>query len=152
MEERREETAQCASIRCNARNLTEWDAGRRVLIVPLADIQRITLRHGVFAPHPLLLTLFGLALAAMGSVPFVHFILVARDGGHFTAYEIPLVSLLVIGLVVVFTAFRRGFFLLVETDRGHSRLRFPAKTSGDEIKAFVADLSRQFNLRTEIHT
>jgi hypothetical protein len=84
-------------IRCTPQNLSEWEHGRAMIVVPISEIQRIDLRHGILAPHPFLLIPFGGVIAAIGAIPLIHFLLVALQGGHFFELEIALVPFLFIG-------------------------------------------------------
>ena len=60
---------ECCGVRCTERELTEVEGGRVMVRVGRDDVQRVRLRHGIQAPHPLLQVGMGLALTALNSRP-----------------------------------------------------------------------------------
>ena len=139
-----------AGIRCTSQNLSEWEHGRTMIVVPVPEIQRIDLRHGILAPHPFLLIPFGAILMAIGAIPLIHFLLVSRQGGHVASFEAVVVPFLFIGLYLILTALRRGFYLDVETTRGRFRLRLH-KPPKEHLPAFLSTLSMRFGFKVENH-
>jgi len=143
-----EATSECCGIRCTDQNLCEIDSGKIMVVVAKQNIRRITLRHGFQALHPVLQTIAGCVLVAFGYFPILHLLNWMRHGGgilaHAVAWCLPVV---VIGIALILSAFKRGYFLDIEQPNGNSRLAFRRRPDDQKLDEFLATVEHRYNLK-----
>jgi hypothetical protein len=137
----------CGGITCDANGLQEFDGSRLMAAVTREEIRSIRFQHGTLAPHPIIQSILGAALSVVGFYPLKHLIHWARHGGTFFEGEAWFVVFLVIGLYLLWTAFRRGYYLLVESTQGKKRFVFRPGTPPAELQAFVAALGEWLGMK-----
>ena len=123
------------------------EGGSVVIEVARDDVQRVTLRHGLQAPHPLLQILMGCALVAAGYFPAAHLIHWFRHGGTFFTFEAFVIPFAFLGLSMVVTALRSGYYLDVEERQGRKRLLFRPEPNAGDLQRFADDAERCLGLR-----
>jgi hypothetical protein len=106
--------------------------------VSRVELERISLRYGFQARHPLLLALFGFILLALGLPPLLHVALGLIGGGGFFDVELLAPVWLILGITALWGAFRRGYLLEVETPVGKRRLEFKRGLESSELEAFIS--------------
>ncbi len=137
---------ECCGIRCSEQNLAEIDSGRIMVIITKAGIQRITLRYGLQAPHPIRQTLIGVVLTAFGYYPALYLLRWVQRGGVLLSSVLWIVPIVVIGIATIFGAFKRGHFLHVEGRQGDKRLAFRRKPDPRELEIFLAAVESSYRL------
>jgi hypothetical protein len=142
------EVSECCGIRCTEQNLCEIDSGKIMVLVPRQGIRRITLRYGFQAPHPILQIGAGCILLAFGYFPILHLVNWMRHGGELLADAVAfLLPVVVVGIVLIISAFKCGYFLEVEQPNGNSRLAFRGRPNSQKLEEFLAAVERRYNLR-----
>jgi hypothetical protein len=143
---------ECHGIVCDEKRLSEIDSGSVMVAVDRHDIQRITSRYGLVSPHPMLQVVMGSALTALACFPAAHLIDWIRHGGAFFTAEAFVIPFAVIGLWLVFSTFRKGRFLEVESARGRKRLAFQRDADPAAVDRFLAAIEERYALRIERET
>lgn len=138
---------QCGGVLCDERRLGELADGAVLVSINCSDIQRVALKHGVQAPHPLIQSAFGLVLTLVGLVPVVHFVAWMMVGGTFHALEACLAVFALIGPWLIFTAFRRGYYLQVDGPEGRKRLDFARSVRPEDVDQFITLVERAHPLK-----
>jgi hypothetical protein len=127
-------------IRCTAEALLEFEGGRLMVTIPRNEIQRIGIRYGIQAPHPMLQVILGLGLASVAYFPLRELIDWLRHGGTlFTVVDL-LLFLPIVGAWTAWEALKRGYFFEVQSSAGIKRLAFakkPQPAALDEMIAFI---------------
>lgn len=137
----------------SASSIAEVVQNVRLVSIARSDVHKLYIRRGVIAERPWILTLFGLALTAVGVFAALYtWDAVFGDGHHQTVVlDIPEIGLLLLGFgpAMLVAAFRRGAVLLVETARSTRKLGFGAKVGHEELARFV-DAARSSGLDVEV--
>ncbi len=128
----------CCGLVCDADRLMEVQRDRILLGVNLLDVRRVTLRHGLQAPHPIAQVAAGALLLATAYFPAAHLLHWFLHGGLILTEEAWLVALAALGGWMLLTAFRRGFFLVVEGPAGRKRFAFRPDPDARQLDAFLA--------------
>jgi hypothetical protein len=129
---------ECSGIRCSEKSLSEMDGRKIAVSVFRPDIRKITYRHGVLAPHPLLQILAGIILIATGYFPAEHIFRWLQNGGTLFGEELLIFIFAGIGVYLILTARRRGYFLDIELPKGRERLAFKGEPNPNELEAFFS--------------
>ncbi len=140
---------ECCGVICNDAGLIEIENGSVAVSIPRQDVKRITLREGFLAPRPVIQTVFGLVLASLAYFPVRHLFHWLQHGGAFLTLEIWVIFFALIGVWLIFTAFRRGVFFEVETVRGTKRLAFQKRPEGAALDAFVKSIEQRYGTCVE---
>lgn len=149
MELAEQEVVECAGVRCTPAALSEIDGPRVVVSVPRTSARGVTLRHGFQAPSPVLQILLGSALAALGYWPARHLVHWFRHGGTFVSVEAGGIAFAFLGVWMIVTALRRGYFLSVETEQGRKRLEMRGPVSPGELEAFRRGVARVWGMEIQ---
>ena len=72
-----------------------------------------------------------------------------QHGGTLFTLEIWVIAFASIGVWLIFTAFRRGVFLEVETVQGTKRLAFQKRPEAAMLDAFVKLVEQRYGTRVE---
>jgi hypothetical protein len=129
-------------IRFTRDYLVEIEQDRLIHRIQRPEVVRITLRWGLVAPRPTIQAVLGIS-CLLGSVYFlVDFI------RGFMASGSRMVGRVLIGIVVLSVmggwsfveAWRKGYYLEVQTKKGMEKRRFDRKASKEEIEAFLASV------------
>jgi hypothetical protein len=126
-----------AGVRCMADSICSIDAGRCIIIVPRAEIRRVSLGYGSGSAHPLVQFIFGLGLMALGIPVLVHLMQWMRNGGTFLTMETWLLFFPAIGITLVYGSMARNCYLLIETGKEKKKLPFQRRASVEEIRVFL---------------
>ena len=140
---------ECGGVAFDEQRLQEIDEGQVMVSVERSDIQRIRLRSGLISPHPILQMILAGPFLAIGLIPIVHFIHWAVRGGAFYRATVFAAPVLVIGVMLLLGAFRRGRFLEVETNRGRKRFAFRRRTDPTAISHFASGIETAYNIAVE---
>lgn len=116
---------------------------------PRKRIEHLRLRYGFQVRNPLLLALFGLVLVGVGVIPLVHAAVWLIRGGIFLGLEMLLLVPLVLGLMALYQAFRRGYVLEVETTVGLRSFEFSKGVNPSEVETFLAQAESAFGYSIE---
>jgi nitrogen fixation-related uncharacterized protein len=132
-------------VRFSAEELAEVDSrGHPVLRIPRSRIRQVELRWGRQAARPLVQLVLGVAFAGTGGGIEIAMILEwLRHGG--TIIDLVVVGLAMMALLgvwLLWTALRRGFYLDVQTDSRAEKICFDRRLSREEVEAFL-DEARQ---------
>src|SRR5262249_24110380 len=106
-------------VECDDRRFAEVADGKVMGWVDRQDIQRITAKEGLLAPHPFFQIVLGAALSALGYFPAAHLyhFLTDRgsvgDGSMFYSAEALTIPLGLIGVWLILSVLRRGRYLEV---------------------------------------
>jgi hypothetical protein len=128
---------ECCGVRCDDKQLVEVEDGRVMVSVERHCVRQITLRYGVMSPHPILQGLIGMVLASLGFIPAAHLIEWSLHGGEFLAIEAGLVGLSVVGIWLIATSLRRGYFLEVQEKSSRKRLQLRPAPEAEKLASFV---------------
>ncbi len=129
------------------KNLVEISGGKPMVRVDREDIQQITLRHGLIAPHPLIQCIAGLAMVGIGYYPYRMFLHWQRDGGAFHLGFAMVTPFVFLGAWLIFTTFKRGYFLDVQLQSDRKRLTFDATPTSQALESFVARLESELGMK-----
>lgn len=140
---------ECCGVICDDARLVEIEDGSVAVSIPRQDVKRIGLRDGILAPHPIIQTIFGLALASLAYFPVRHLIHWLQHGGTLFTFEIWVIAFASIGAWLVVTALRRGVFFEVETAQGTKRLAFQKRPEAAALDAFVKSIEQRYGMRVE---
>jgi hypothetical protein len=127
----------------------EGNAKRRRLIAGRDDVERIRLRYGSVARHPVVLFLFGVALVGLGIVPIPGFVDWWFHGGVLLLTHVLAVGWLVLGAAALYQASRRGYMLDVQTPTGWKRIEFSKRVLASELETFANRVEGSFGYTIE---
>lgn len=133
-----------------AKSIAETDGITVSLRIPKASIQRIRLRYGAPAKHPLVAIVVAVGLIAVGVIPLYHLICWMLYGGTVFFLEFFLASLIVIAISLIHSAVVRRYVLEVQESAGQRRLIFSKKANLASIRDLISQAERQFGYRVEI--
>jgi len=141
---------ECCGVICDEKRLMEVEHGRVAVFIARQDVQQIALRDGLQAPHPIIQFVIGLCLVSLALIPIMHLIEWATHGGTFFDAELWIVAFfVVIGVYLVFTAFRRGLFFEVRTPGGTKRLTFHKRPQPEILDPFVKSIEQRYGLHIQ---
>lgn len=139
---------QCCGIVCNEKGLFEMSGARALVKASRETIQRITVGRGVQAQHPILQVWIGLALIMAGYFPVVH-IFRWLHGGTLLTVELWMIPLVALGIWLVLSAFKCGYFVDVQLPRERKRLVFNAKPGLDALNRFISSIEQCYGIRID---
>lgn len=128
----------------SADSIIELDNGRPLLVIPREQIQRSVVKHGFSALHPLLEGLFGSILLAIGVVPVVLTNIAAILHPRLAKYAIYLLFVGFVGLLVLYSGLRRGYFLEMWTSKGRRKIVFSKKAGVTELEQTLKTVNESF--------
>jgi hypothetical protein len=105
--------------------------------IPIQSIRKMSVEFGFLSKHPLIQLILGMIVSALGLLPIFHFFLVFQYGGKFKFIEALAVAFFVVGIYLVISCLRKGYFLSLETEFGNKRLVFGNKVRKDEVVDFI---------------
>jgi len=129
-------------IRFTRDYLVEVEEDRLIHRIQRPEVVRIALRWGLVAPRPTIQAVLGIG-CLLGSVYFlVDFIrgFMASGSRMVGRVLICIVVLSVMGGWAFVEAWRKGYYLEVQTKKGLEKRRFDRKVSREEIEAFLASV------------
>jgi hypothetical protein len=131
---------ECHGIRFSEETLDEMDEDRAVVRIPHAEIVRLTLRHGVASERTILLLL--VAAGLIGFTLLLAFRLVQWFLYGGVAYDVHFALLFLgpAGAWLLYFAFRKRFYLLVEIGRESRKLAFERSATRRAVEDFVERL------------
>jgi hypothetical protein len=133
-----ENILELGNIRIAKDILSEVDRGRPIVRVPREDVQRVALRWGFLAPRPAVQALLGIGLLLAGGYFVSNAIQAQTRGGKVGIFLFAgLVAFTFLGIWLLFEAFRRGYYLEVQTRKVVEKLRFDRKYSRAEIDTLL---------------
>jgi hypothetical protein len=139
-------------ITFTAEGVFEGEVPRPNYLVPKASIERICLRYGFLARHPILLTLFGIVLIVLGLASLAHVGIWLFGGGGLFFWEAAAAAWLILGAGALWGASRRGYLLDIKAQSGWKRLEFGKGVKPPELMAFVAQAEKCFGYSVEMPT
>ena len=142
-------SATYCGVRCEPRRLAEVESGRVMVAMDRAEIRGISSGHSVQAQHPVRQSIVGLVWFSITYFPAKHVLYWFRHGGVLFSTEIWMVTFGGIGLYMVISALRRGYYLDVELERGKRRLAFGRDATAQGAEDFVQSVERLYGLRVE---
>ncbi len=116
--------------------------GHIVKSIKKASIQRITVKNGFQAPHPIVQSSMGLVVSLVGLFPILHIAFVVIFGGMFWGHEAFLAAALLLGPWLLYDAFKRGYSLRVKFHRGSESWPFTGNPTAEEMTQFL-NVARQ---------
>jgi hypothetical protein len=114
------------------RGLIESQGGKIITLVPVSEINWVTLRFGRPDQRPVLSLVVGILVSAVGLYG-VGGLLLAPDGYR---YELAMVTLGLIGAFMIFDTLKKRFYLDVTKKKGCSRLVFSKDAQLPDIQEF----------------
>jgi hypothetical protein len=132
-----------------AERVFEGTPSRPTVGVARSRIDKIRLRYGSVASHPIVLALLGLIMVGLGLVPLGHAALWVLRGGVYYAAEAFMLVWLPLGVGALFSVFRRGYVLDVQTSAGLRIFAFRRGTNRQEVEQFVRDAEHMFGYPIE---
>jgi hypothetical protein len=136
-------SVECCGLRCINGSLSEIDSARVMVAVPCQSVQRIALRYGLQAPHPIRQSIVGAILLGLGCFPLMHLIHGLRHGGVFIDLEAWLIPLPVAGGWALAGALKRGLYLEVHQRHGSTcRLAFDRDPEPEALQQLLASIER----------
>jgi len=122
----------CDNIRVSPRGISEVQANREVVFVPVSEIDRLILRFGRSDHRPVVTLAIGLVLSVAGIFGLYQFT-VAPAG---LRYELGLTAMGVIGASLIFDTLKQRFFFEVHKKRGVRRLVLTKEARKEELQDF----------------
>ena len=126
-------------IRFTPDYLVEIEQDRLIHRIQRPEVVRITLRWGLVAPRPTIQAAVGVS-CLLGSVYFLTDTIrgfMASGSRSVGRVLIVIIFLSVIGGWAFVEAWRKGYYLEVQTKKGLEKRRFDRKASREEIEAFL---------------
>ena len=130
----------CSGVRFTNRSVSQLDGDRVSVSIPRDSIRHLSLGYGFQSERPLLQVLFGSIILAVGVWPVIRIARWLFFGGDLSTLEVLLVGFLIFGVWGVYSAVKRGYYILVETDRDRRKLAFSSPVARDDIQSFLADV------------
>ncbi len=128
---------ECRGIRMTPEGIGVIESGRVVLTLLKSDVQRIILRRGMQAQHPVIQLIFGIVLLVTGLIPLPFMVFFPDVGVIAMKLGVGALVLVILGGWLLFESLRRGYFLDVETKSGWKKLPL---SKGHDIVEFESFL------------
>lgn len=141
-----------AGVRLREGNLEEVDAQHVLVSVPVEQIQRLRLEHGIAAERPHVQLALGgamLAAGAWGALASGHALLQGQRGVSLVLAATFVAGL---GLALLLTRRRRTFYLLAELASDRRKLSFGAAAEPRALSIFLAQLQKRSGLSVYVPT
>lgn len=139
-----------AGIRFSADAVCGIQGGRVYSVIPHAEVQRVVLHHGSVSAHPVIQLVVGLVLAAAGVPVLIHMVHWAQKGGTIVSPEALFMTFPAVGVILLFTALRRGHYLMIERQRGCTKLGFDSSAKLEQVRAFINEARLRARFPIEI--
>jgi hypothetical protein len=133
-----------ASVRIGAEGLAEMDGARRLTFVPRTEIHGLELARASAAERPIVTALAGVVVLLVALFPFLFLFLVLTRGGHMRTSLFWLSAFGVLGVWLLWFAFRSRYVLLVRTQAGTRKIVFHQSASHEDIVRFITEASPRF--------
>jgi len=145
-------TVGCDGVEFRHDGLWSLESGARRL-VPAEDIQLVTLRRGVESPRPLTQTIAGIVVFAFGCTPllnisrFLEWVPRRRFVPFYDAFVLPLTLL---GIWLLWRAWRRSWFLEVQTRSSSTRVFFVQQPDPKAAERMLHEAGRRFGYSVNV--
>lgn len=143
------EATEYFGVRCEPDRLVETDNGRAIVVVSRKEIQRISLDHGLQAPHPVRQAIVGVLLISVGYFPARHLLDWFLRGGVIVGLELGLIAFAAMGIWILLNALTRGYYLDVQQPDRQQRFTFRPGATREGVEAFVLLIEQQHGLQVE---
>lgn len=140
---------QFQNIRFRMDGVGEWDQTQFALYLNRNLIRRITLCNGFQCERPILAGLFGLVVSAIGIAGVAIFFGALARGFVISKYVMALPVCLLVGLWMIFTAMKRGFYLDVKLESDQRKLCFRGAVDEGALDRFLCEVESQFGYQIE---
>jgi hypothetical protein len=128
----------CGGVRITETSIDEL-AGKAVgASVRREDVLKLEIAHGRVGERPILTTLLALVILAFGALILWHIVMWFENGGAIIRIEGAGLSLIPLGAWMLWSTWRRGPLLFIETRRERRRFAFARGTTDQELLAFHA--------------
>jgi hypothetical protein len=118
--------------------------GHIVKSIKKTSIQKITVKNGFQAPHPVVQVFMGLVVSLVGLFPVLHVAFILLFGGRFWGLEAFLAGALLLGPWLVYDACKRGYSLRVKFHRGSESWPFAGKPTPEEMTQFLSAVRQRY--------
>ena len=132
-------------VRCRDGFLETLQDGRILLQIPHQNIQRVALRRGPTAKHPLLQISIGIVFVGLGLLPLIHLLLMPM-ASIVVWRELVMLFWAPLGGWVIWEGLHRGDYLEVQTSSRSHKLAFKRGTKAEEIEQWIAAVAKQWGL------
>lgn len=142
--ERQKTHCELASVRIDEDGLAELDGLRRISSIPRAEVRGLELVYASAAERPAVTALLGLAFSSVGLFPFAFFFLIFTRGGSMDINLFWFSGFAVLGVWLLWFAFKPRHVLLVRTAGGTRKLAFQRSASHEDIVRFITESVPRF--------
>jgi hypothetical protein len=153
----RSETTQkleLGDVRFSEERVEALDRGHPVLRIARKEIDHLALRWGLQAARPLVQAAIGVVFLSVGGWVVVNLVGKFLFYGGWVAPKLEglLATLIPIGGWLLWTSFRRGYYLEVRSRRGRDKIPFARDVSRAEIEALLGQAQQAFSyvVRTDL--
>jgi hypothetical protein len=136
-------------VRCEPEYFCTMDGRMRKNVVARSRVSRVVLDRGLQAARPMVQMLIGIALIGFLAWPLYRLWFLFRYGGIAFGREGALGALSILGGWLVYDAFRKGWFLKLETRFGAHKLPFAKGALPDGLEDFVQRVHSELGIAIE---
>ena len=145
------EKLQYLNLSAEDTGLCEYEGDKRLIWLPVNDIKSLSHGYGNVIRFPALALLLGIALVVsgvwFGVFPIIQAITYAQNYGFSILKGFGYLSLhTIFGFWLVKTSFRKGNFMLAETNKGPVKLAVKGEFDEDSFNSFLCDVKKKFGM------
>jgi len=151
MENQQSESIEFSGVRVSSNYIQEFDDKKVRDSINRETISSIKLKNGIYSKHPLLQVLMGGGFTYIGYL-FVKMLIEGYNNGGRIKFILLVAMLLTMpmGIWLILTSFRKGYYLKIKWDAGEKRFAFIKKPDFDKIKKFVVEMNSRFNCEVDM--
>jgi hypothetical protein len=146
------------NIEISRDGISEYERNRKIISIPVEDIDRVSLEHGFSEERPVLVVLIGLILLVpgigFGLLPLIKISSRLINGeqvhGNFglLAFALPLI---LIGLLYITKAFKFGYYLKITAGGINRKLPFGKSVDKTDIYKFIKECGRTYKYNIDLN-
>jgi hypothetical protein len=142
----------CEGVEFRIDGIWSIEVGAMKKLIPADEIQHISLRRGVEAPRPLVQTAVGVVIFGFGCTPFLNISRFMEWSRHqfVPVYDALVLPLVILGVWLVYRAWRRGVFLEVQTPSSSRRVFFVRQPSTSSAVKALSEAGHRFGYSVEV--
>jgi len=112
-----------------------------VITVRKADIKKVSLGFGYQAERPVVQVVFGIVLFLIAAYPILRLYSAWMGYLRMYAMEFMLLGLIPLGIWMIRSALKYGYYLSIELENDHRKLGFQNECQEDDLKEFFKQIA-----------